>query len=581
MRSLHPPAPRAPRAPRVATPALVAMCATAIGGSVSAQFTISQLPTFQCQVPNLMGTVRQADAQHVLNRVTFGPTTASIAAVVGTGAGFQAFMQSQLNPQGIAESQTLTDILAQIDLPVGLTMSTTGTLADIQDIQTARIAYAMLTERQLDELMTQFWEDHFNTEFFQQTGILASYVPGLTDAQLHHALCWSEWSQQQRLRDNALHTFESLLTEVTLSPAMMMYLNMDSVFGCSGNQNYAREFLELYTMGEFNKGTGAQNYDQTDIVEMAKVMSGWTLQVVTDPTTGDTVLQPAANGTAGAHCSGAKTLFTVQGAPHQFTVPAGTAASELAFMIDKVVAMDATKDFVCRKLAAYFLADAAAVPGVEDTLIAAMKAAWGNDGDIRAVLCTLFSSSAFQGTAYRWQRVRSPLEKTCWYARIWDATFTTSGQVSVGHLFKPWEDTIDIGQGLFLFPSPDGFPLHGLKRLGSSTTIETVVAYAEVYRGLKFAVDQNLSPALYWAFSPVPWFYQHLTATVPVAQQDTPAVVADAILERLYPGIGTTVDESAVATALGTLDHTNPVTYAVALARGIAVAMSFTYSTLK
>ena len=552
--------------------------------AIPAQPAIHQ---YHCLVINKMGTtVDAAEATHVLNRVTFGPNTALLNQVTGNGSGWQQFMQDQLKPASIGENSVLIELLDQLAIPTGydsVSASTAPNQNYLEAIQRGRVAAAWLSNRQLNEVMTEFWENHFNTHYFQLFQYLFNNATGAaggppTQQEVELMAAWMEWHQHEQFRTHALGKFRTLLENLVLSPAMMIYLNMEKNDGCNGNENFAREFVELYTMGEFNEGTGQQNYDQVDIEELSKVFSGW--DVFQDTTNKVFVSVEAPAAVPPAHCADdPKTLFHLLGS-ESFDVPAGTASAELAILLDEVCKLDATKDFICRKLMAHFLADRAADPGVHDGLLNNMKNAWGNDGDIANVLCVLFNSNAFQGPRYRWQRVRSPMELVAWTARLWDAVPNTAGVTSYVSLTTPTRDVLDIGQPLFTFPSPDGFPLDSIKRLGSSAAIETAVAGSDVFRGLKPWLDIGV-PLGVWFWGPSPFYVDHVQNTLSLTDQADPQKVAEVLLDRMYPSIATTVDENAVITALGTLDPNNLGDYALDLARGISIAASFTYATLR
>ena len=108
----------------------------------------------------------------------------------------------------------------------------------------------------LREKLTLFWHDHFPTEWgvYFFTPMTYSYV----------AL----------LREYAVGNFKALVRKMGLNPAMMVYLDGQSNTQFEPNENYARELLELFTMGQFD-GQGTANYTQDDIVNLARALTGW------------------------------------------------------------------------------------------------------------------------------------------------------------------------------------------------------------------------------------------------------------------------------------------------------------------
>ena len=120
-------------------------------------------------------------------------------------------------------------------------------------ITEAAICRAVYTNRQLLERMVEFWSDHFNTNI-SSVGVLKT--PRMRNVYLQHAL----------------GTFPAMLNASASSPAMLIYLNNTQSDGRPGrtpNQNYARELLELHTLGVDG------GYTQQDVVEVARCFTGW------------------------------------------------------------------------------------------------------------------------------------------------------------------------------------------------------------------------------------------------------------------------------------------------------------------
>src|SRR6185503_14581754 len=122
----------------------------------------------------------------------------------------------------------------------------------------------VITPRPLEEKMTLFWHSHFATE--------VSIVGSLAV------------QQNIVLRENAVAQFDTLLLNVAKNPAMIRYLNNDDNHKDHPNENYARELMELHTMGIVDVVTGEANYSQKDVEEVARAFTGWTFQRLTPPT---------------------------------------------------------------------------------------------------------------------------------------------------------------------------------------------------------------------------------------------------------------------------------------------------------
>jgi uncharacterized protein (DUF1800 family) len=263
----------------------------------------------------------------------------------------------------------------------------------VQELTQAKILRAIYSERQLDEVMTDFWFNHFNV--FINKGadryLLTSY-------------------ERDAIRPHVLGKFEDLLVATAKSPAMMFYLDnwlsvgpdSDIALGinphqrgygprrpgkgkASGlNENYGRELMELHTLS-VNGG-----YSQKDVTEVAKVFTGWTLD------------QPKKGGgfhyEPRMHEPGDKLVLghrTKQNGENE-----GLEVLRLLAHNPK------TAHFISQKLAMRFVADdppPALVDRMANTFL--MK-----DGDIREVLRTMFKSPEFWSPdAYR-AKVKTPLE---------------------------------------------------------------------------------------------------------------------------------------------------------------------------
>jgi len=265
----------------------------------------------------------------------------------------------------------------------------------ISELQQAKILRAIYSERQLQEVMTDFWFNHFNI-----------FVNKDADSYLVTSY------ERDVIRPHALGKFQDLLVTVAKSPAMMVYLdnwlsmgpNSPAAGGKPGqpqpsgrglNENYGRELMELHTVG-VNGG-----YTQKDVTEVARVFTGWTVG-------------PLEQGAVFAfdprkHEPGPKTVLGQ-------TIPP-TGQNEGLQVLEMLAANPKTAQFVCTKLARRFVADdppASLVQQMADTFLS-------SDGDIREVLRTMFRSKEFWSpTVYR-KKVKTPLEFAVSVARATSA----------------------------------------------------------------------------------------------------------------------------------------------------------------
>lgn len=495
------------------------------------------------------------DAVHITNRIGFGGNPADRAAVINN---YTAWLNQQLNPTTIAD-------------PAVDALYAPGTYPSytIELLQTEQFVRAIASERRLQEVMTYFWEQHFSTNYFRIQERLV--LKGLTlPVNAPFQATRLEAQNNYLYRSQALGSFRTLLYLTTISPAMMLYLDNDTNQGCQGNENYAREFLELYSMGPVNESTGATNYSQLDIAAAARCFSGWNVILPSHPN--------AVTTFNGNHCVGVQTLFA---APNTVTINhVGNGSNQMFDLVAAVSGLDPTKDFICRKLMRYFLSDA----GGSAALLASMKAAWGPAGDIRAVLTVLLQSPEFTGPTHRWKRASTPFERVAWWQRVWNTVLvrTDNGQVDLTKANVMREVASNLGERLFMHPTPDGYQFRSDEQL-SAAVVVTSWDYAAK---LRTALDPL-------PVAPTNFYPAHPTVVMALflSPNTVPSTVAQLILTNLYGSAHTAVDRLQVANAVQ-FDHTGalqppldpvnaPLDYATRCAIGAATAGAMIRAQLK
>ncbi len=246
------------------------------------------------------------------------------------------------------------------------------------ELQQAKVVRAIYSERQLQEVMTDFWFNHFNV--FQNKNQDAYYTTAY---------------ERDVIRPHALGKFYDLLLATAQSPAMLMYLdNWLSIGphseaagknGQSGlNENYARELMELHTLGVDG------GYTQDDVTELARVLTGWT------------IAQPDDGGTfqfdPRRHEPGVKTVLG-----EKFY---DTGNDEALRALDLLAHHPATAHFISRSIAQRFVSD-----DPPEALVARMAAKFlASDGDIREVLRTMIHSPEFWSPGVYRGKFKTPLE---------------------------------------------------------------------------------------------------------------------------------------------------------------------------
>ena len=428
-------------------------------------------------------------ATHALNRLAYGPRPGEVDRVVRGGV--MRWIDEQLAPEHIDDAALATrqrdfdlltyrrDDLARLYFDVQRARrerlqaqradSMMAPPADQAEqtpeglrarrlagqFQELAVVRAALSERQLQEVMVDFWTNHFNVFLGKGADrfLMPSYI-------------------EETIRPHALGKFADLLVATAHSPAMMFYLdNWESVapgsrppqlarggrFGFPRfadprarpgffprdpmradslrrraeqrmpqgiNENYARELLELHTLGVDG------GYSQQDVIAVARIFTGWS------------IAQPQRGGGFEfhdwAHDRGAKTALGV-------AYPAGHGEDEALRLLAFLANSPATMHHVSRQLCSRFVAD-----DPPDGCVDAAAAAWQRTGgDIREVLRAIFHSPDFWAQQNVRAKVKTPLEFVISAVRAVGADPDTTARLA--------QVVARLGQPLYLHVAPDGY----------------------------------------------------------------------------------------------------------------------------
>ena len=377
---------------------------------------------------------------HFLNRTSFGPTRDEVQRV--NRLGLSAYLDEQLAANKIPDtlveekiaglktmrlnSRELFELYPPPKLAKERGMTMPGEMNAprfiIFELQQARLLRAVYSQRQLYELMVDFWSNHFN--IFAAKG----------------ADRWLTTSyDRDTIRPHALGKFRDLLLATAQSPAMLFYLdNWLSVSPDGGgvrmpanprrrglNENYAREIMELHTLGVDG------GYTQQDVRELARCFTGWTL--IRPRGDSEFHFEPRL------HDQGAKTVLGTR-------IPAGGGVEDGTKMIDLLARHPSTAKFIATKLARRFVADeppASLVNRAADTFRR-------SDGDIRAVVRTIVDAPEFYSQETYKAKVKKPLEFVA------SALRATQAETKVSHQLLRYLGR--MGEPLFLAQPPTGYP---------------------------------------------------------------------------------------------------------------------------
>ena len=407
----------------------------------------------------------------VLNRVSWGANRSSAADIARLGTG--GWLAAQLQP---APASLPPDIQARIDEMTISRRSLVDLGAELEqrrralqqapaeerkaerqafnedlqrlarEAQTRMLLRALYSPNQLEEHLTWFWLNHFNV--FQFKGPLRALVADY---------------EERAIRPHVLGRFRDLLATTARHPAMLIYL--DNARNSAGrlNENYARELMELHTLGVDG------GYTQADVEALARILTGWSLDLATGE---------LARFYPRRHDFGSK-LFLGR------TI-SGSGAQELDVALDMLARHPSTARFVSRKLALFFVADEPS-----DALVARMAQTFlDTSGDIPSTLRTMFASPEFRASLGT--KFKDPLHYTLSALRlVLDERPLPDAQPVIGALAR-------MGEPLYARATPDGYPL---TRADWASPGQLATRF-EIARGIAYRVPLRIWDAPLGALSP-------------------------------------------------------------------------------
>jgi uncharacterized protein (DUF1800 family) len=361
----------------------------------------------------------------------------------------------------------------------------------VTQLQSSRVARAVTSERQLQEVMTDFWENHFN--IYAQKGGPEPYY--LTDFD------------ENVIRPHALSKFRDLLEAVSKSPAMLFYLDnarsmADSTRptlaarngrgigmvpvrrGALGamraaqqiqrqqqqkrqrqglNENYGRELLELHTLGVDG------GYTQNDVINVARAFTGWTIQPPAQG--GGFIFRPQVHDAGGKIVLGHK-------------LAAGRGEEDAEDVLDLLAKSPATAHYISFKLARRFVSDSPSKALVDHAAQVYLK----TDGDIREVLRAIITSPEFFSQQAFHSKVKTPFEVVVSALRSLNAAPDSTSRSAQVIAF--------LGQPIFGHQAPNGWPETGDAWMNTGAILNRINFGMAAAAGRLPGVDIRALPAL-------------------------------------------------------------------------------------
>jgi len=393
---------------------------------------------------------------HVLNRLGYGPRPGDVERVKRQG--LRTWIERQLEPERIAD-EPLEAMLGAFPVvamsaaqlyrefppprPENVQRFESGQMTpqEIREtfpperrissiasqLQAAKVTRAIVSDRQLQEVMVDFWFNHFNV-----------YIQKAATRWMTPAY------EREAIRPHALGRFRDLVVATAHHPAMLFYLDnwrstrQDLVVPGGGrrglNENYARELMELHTLGVDG------GYTQQDVVEVARCFTGWSID------------QPQQGGgflfRPGAHDRGEKRVLGT-------VIPAGGGKEDGMAVITLLTRHPSTARFVSTKLVRRFVADDPP-PTLVDRVAKVFR---DTDGDIRALLVTIFSSPEFMAAEAYQAKTKTPLEVVASAVRALDGRIDPPAQpAATGGGLVLARQVGRLGAPLYEAQPPTGYP---------------------------------------------------------------------------------------------------------------------------
>lgn len=353
-----------------------------------------------------------------LQRLTFGPRVEERARFAGIG--LRAWIEEQLDFESINDfdSEIRLSSFKTLKMDANELEGISNGIFDSYDresvpneLRQATMLRQLYSKRQLYEAMVEFWSDHFNIFIEKGNGF---YLKTVDDREV--------------IRRHALGSFRDLVWASAHSPAMMIYLDNQANEKSHPNENYARELMELHTLGV------DAGYTQQDVMELARCLTGW--NVKEHFWLGDFVFKEDLHDTGTKNVLG----MTIENA----------GIKEAERVLEMLVIHPSTAHFISTKLARRFIADEPSQELVEK----AAQTFLDTKGDIQSVLRVIL----LDGLPLAQPKYKRPANFVLSALR---ALNVEADGVAVN------EHLMQMGQSYFNWPTPDGYPDRSLAWQGN------------------------------------------------------------------------------------------------------------------
>ena len=347
----------------------------------------------------------------LLSRCSFGITNQMARQISRQGR--YKWLRRQLSPEDIDEPELEEQLRARTPTIYMSERELAGLEQAFQaanQLKQATLFRALFSRRQLYEVMVEFWSNHFS--IYHRDGPV-TLLKTIDDREV--------------IRPHALGRFRNLLHASSKSPAMLLYLDNHTNVAGTPNENYARELMELHTLGVDG------GYTETDVREVARCFTGWAVARRGNPDVGRFRFYPDR------HDQDAKTVLGT-------FIPAGGGIRDGERVIDMLASHPSTAHFISFKLARHFVSD-----NPPESLVERMARLFlDTDGDIPSLLEEMLLSQEFLDSADR--KLRRPLDFIIGSLRATTPSLRRQSYAGLRNYLYA------LGQIPFDWVPPDGYP---------------------------------------------------------------------------------------------------------------------------
>jgi uncharacterized protein (DUF1800 family) len=381
------------------------------------------------------GTWTEWEVLHLLRRVGFGfkKTYVDNLLPMGPGAAVDYVMNINTTPPPPPVNWYNLVFADENAVPYGADWTTnffpTGSVGQssnsyrMQSLRRWLFGQLLNSDDTIREKMVWFWYHFIPIDFesiFQSSN---SYI-NTNCARLFY-------SYFKLFRDNALGNFKTLIRKVATEPAMMYYLNNQANSASAPDENFARELMELFTLGK----DPASQYDQSDVIAAAKVLTGWRVQYLN-------TANPVTNFVPGSHSTANKVFSTFFGTPPNNTInyQAGAAgANELDQLINLIFSKtEVVSQYICRRIYRYFVYYDIDANIEANVIIPLAQTFVNNNWEILPVLKQLFKSQHFFDMANRGVYIKTPFDLVAGTIRTFNVNTNVADPLNYQAQYQVW-----------------------------------------------------------------------------------------------------------------------------------------------